>query len=80
MRYINLTYLLTYCGSGRCDCCCIVSVVHQPVQPVSQRFYGSSAHVQDTSSTSDAADAMQIFLERAEKSGIRLETLPESNT
>jgi len=58
----------------------VVSVAHQPVQPVSQRFYSSSAHVQDTSSTSDAADAMQIFLERAEKSGIRLETLPESNT
>ena len=44
-------------------------------QPVSR----SSNTSTDNPSTANTTDAMQIFLERAEKSGIKLEALPESN-
>jgi len=38
----------------------------------------SSWRNQNTSSSTKTTDAMQIFLERAEKSGIKLEAVPES--
>jgi len=57
----------------------VVVAVSQPV--IIQSFSDSAIPVQGSSETSNATDAtMQIFAERAEKSGIKLEVLPESNT
>ena len=56
----------------------VVVAVSQPV--IIQSFSDSAVHVQGSSNTGNATDAtMQIFAERAEKSGIKLEVLPESD-
>ena len=50
-------------------------------QPFTQSSYitGSTVHIQGSSTTAGTVDPLQRFAERAEKSGIRLEVLPESN-
>jgi len=48
-------------------------------QPISQSTYSSTVDVRVPNNTASSTDALQRFVERAEKSGIKLETLPESN-
>lgn len=48
------------------------------ITQLTQSSYVSNVHAQDSASTASTTDAMQKFLERAEKSGIKLEVLPES--
>jgi len=57
----------------------IMLVTVAGAQPLAQSSYVSgAAHMQVSSaSTASMPDAMQKFLERAEKSGIKLEVLPE---
>ena len=48
-------------------------------QPVTESAYNSSVDVRVPNYTAGSTDALQRFVERAEKSGIKLEALPESN-
>lgn len=66
-----------YCVSCLLTYCLLIVVV---VDVVTQSSNISSIREQVASHTTNPTDArMQMFLERAEKSGIKLEALPESH-
>ena len=58
----------------------VVIVVAAGQQPITRSSYSNAVHVLDSSIAAGSKDQLQIFVERAEKSGIKLEAVPESNT
>ena len=57
----------------------MIVVVVAGNQPVIQSSYVTTGYVQSSSNMATTNDALQRFVERAEKSGIKLAALPETN-